>query len=74
MQKCGNPIFGKNFFLVILASQVAGFLNQPFLQNKLMKQPNFLHVDTNSQKLKVERSFLGWAWSKVCVTSLVSGL
>ena len=74
MQKCGNPIFGKKIFLVILASQVAGFLNQPFLQSKLMKQPNFLHVDTNSQKLKVERSFLGWAWSKVCVTSLVSGL
>ena len=74
MQKCGNLIFGKKFFLVISANQVAEFLNQPFIQNKLMKQPNFLHVDTNSQKLKVERSFLGRAWSKVCVTSLLSGL
>ena len=36
------------------ANQIAGFLNQPFLQNKWMKQPNILHVDTNSQKLKVD--------------------
>ena len=25
-----------------------------FLQNKLMKQPQFLHADTNSQKFKVD--------------------
>ena len=38
---------------MLSANQIAGFLNQPFLQNKLMKQPNILHVDTNLQKLKI---------------------
>ena len=38
-------------------NQIAGFLNQLFLQNKLMKQPLFLHVDTSSQKLKVDQKF-----------------
>ena len=33
------------------AIQILGCLNQAFLQNKLMKQLHFLHVDTNSQKL-----------------------
>ena len=32
----------------------------PFLQNKSMKQPNSLHVDTNSQKLKVDWKLFGW--------------
>ena len=31
-------------------NQIRGFSNQLFLQ----KQPHFLHVDTNSQKLKVD--------------------
>ena len=35
------------------ANQIAGFFNQSYLQNKLMKQFDFFHVDTNSQKLKV---------------------
>ena len=39
------------------AKQIASFLNQIFLQNKSMKQPHFLRVDTNSQKLKVDRKF-----------------
>ena len=39
---------------MVSGNQVPGFLNQPFLQNKLMKQLNSLHVDTNSQKLKVD--------------------
>ena len=47
---------GKNIFPEILAkmlsaNQIAGVLNQLFLQNKSMKQPHFLHVDPNSQKL-----------------------
>ena len=29
-----------------------------------MKQPHFLHVDTNSQKLKGDENIFGWAWSK----------
>ena len=44
------------------------------LQNKLMKQPNFLRVDTNLQKLKDEWKFFGYAWSKIGVANLVSGL
>ena len=39
-----------------------------------MKQPHFLHVDTNSQKLKVDEKCLGWACSKMGVANLVSGL
>ena len=27
-----------------------------------MKQPDFLHVDTNLLKLKVDQKFFGWAW------------
>ena len=46
------------------ANQNAGFLDQLFLQKKFMKQPDFLHVDTNSQNLKVVRKYFGWTWSK----------
>ena len=44
---------------MLSANQIAGYLNQPFLQNESMKLPNFLHVDTNSQKLKVDRKIFG---------------
>ena len=40
-------------------NQIAGFSNQLFLQNKLIKRPQFLHVDTSAQKLKVDGKFLG---------------
>ena len=40
---------------MFLANQVAGFFNQPYLQNKSMKQPDFLQVDTNSHKLKADQ-------------------
>ena len=49
-----------------------GFLNQPLLQNKLMKRPLFLHADTNSQKLKVDQKFFGWAWLKMGVANLMT--
>ena len=39
-----------------------------------MKQPNFLHVHTNSQKLRVDQQFLGWAWSEMGLANLVSKL
>ena len=48
---------------MLSANQIAGFLNQLFPQNKSMNQPHFLHVDTNSQKFKVDRKCFGWAWS-----------
>ena len=38
--------------------------------NKLI----FLHVDTDSQKLKADQKFIGWAWGKMGVASLVTGL
>ena len=49
------------------ASQIAGFLRQPPLQNKSMKQLHFLNVNTNLQKLKTHRKFsVGhgqkWVW------------
>ena len=59
-----NPIFGKIFVPdiwteILSANRIVGFFNQPFLQNKSMKQPDFLHVNTNSRILKVIRIFLG---------------
>ena len=71
-----KPIFGKIFVPEIWAkmfsaSQIAGFFNEPYLQNKSMKQPDFLHVDTNSHKLKVDQKiFFGGGG----VSSLVPGL
>ena len=34
----------------------------------------FLHVHTNSYKLKVDQENFGWTWSKMGVVSLVTGL
>ena len=56
------------------ANQIAGFFNQPYLQNKSMKQPDLLHVDTNSHKLKVDKKTEGLAWSEMGVASRVTGL
>ena len=56
------------------ANQITRFLIQLFLKNKSMKQPHFLHADTNSQKLKVLRKFFAFAWSKMSVANLVTGL
>ena len=39
-----------------------------------MKQPHFLHFDTNSQKLKVDWKVFDGAWSKMSVANVVSGL
>ena len=39
-----------------------------------MKQFHFLHVDMNSQKLKVDQKFYDWVWSKMGVADLASGL
>ena len=54
-----NLIFGKIlvpeiWVKIVLANEIAGFLNQLYLQNKIMKSSDFLHVDTNSFKLKVD--------------------
>ena len=62
---CTNPIFEKIFVpeiwtKMLSANQIAGFFNQPCLQNKSMKQPDFLYVDTNSHKLKVNQKIWGW--------------
>ena len=39
---------------MLLANEIAGFVNQLYLQNKIMKNSDFLHVDTNLLKLKVD--------------------
>ena len=38
--------------------------------NKLI----FLHVDTDSQKLKADQTLIGWAWSRMSMASLVMKL
>ena len=40
----------------------------------MMKKPDFLHVDTDPWKLKMDQKILGWAWSKMGLATLVSGL
>ena len=60
---CTNPIFGKIFVpgiwvKMFSVNQFAEFLNQPYLQNKSMKSPDFLHVNSNSHKLKVDQRIL----------------
>ena len=55
---------------MLSANQIAGFLNQ----NKLTKQPNFFLVNTNLRKLKVDPLFSGWAWSRMGLANIVSGL
>ena len=59
---------------MLSAIQVAGFLNQAFLQIKSMRQSHFLPVDTNLQKLKIDGKVLVGACSKMSVVNLVSGL
>ena len=54
--------------------QIAGFLNQLFLQNKSMKQAHILHVDTKLQKLKVHRKFFVCSWSRMGEANMVCGL
>ena len=56
--KCSQPIRLQDFF------------NQPLIWNKSVKQPDFLHVDTNSHKLKVDQKVFGWEWSKIGVAIL----
>ena len=76
---CTNPIFGKILVPEIWAKmfsnkEIAGFFNQPYLQNKSMKYPDFLHVDTNSNRLKIDQIILVLVWSEMGVASLVMGL
>ena len=56
------------------ANEIGRFFNQSYLQNKSMKWTDFLHVDTNSHKVKVFQKMFGWVWSEMGVSSLVMGL
>ena len=56
------------------ANQIAGFFNQPYLQNKSVKKPDFMYVDTSLRKLKVDQKRFGWTWPKMGVANLVTGL
>ena len=44
---------------MLSANQIVRFFSHPYLQNKPMKLPDFLHVATNSYKLGVNQNFLG---------------
>ena len=59
---------------MVSVNQIPGFLNQPFLQNILMKQPHFLRVYTNSEKVKADRKLFVERDQKTSVANLVSGL
>ena len=51
--------------------QIEWFLNQLFLQTKSMKQAHFLHVDTKSQKLIVDRKFFVCSWTRMGEANMV---
>ena len=65
---CGtNLIFQKNFVPDIWAkifssNQIPGLFNEPYHEDKLIKEPDSLHVDAISGKLKV---IFEWTWSKM---------
>ena len=64
-----NLIFGKILVLgklgkwvkMLVVNEIAGFLNQLYYQNKIMKNTDLLHVYTNLLKVKVDWKILGWA-------------
>ena len=45
-----------------------------WILRELVRLPDFLHAGTNSCKLKGDSIFLGWAWPKMGVASLVMRL
>ena len=62
-----NSILGKNLVpemwgKILSANQIAGFLDGVYIQNKMMKKPDFLHVDKDSWKLKGNWKILEWVW------------
>ena len=55
----------KFFFLEIWAKMfsaihIAGFFNQPYFKSRSVKESDFLHVDINSHKLKIDHKIFGW--------------
>ena len=53
----GNIVFVRYRPKCFQHIRLQNFLVNFFFLNKSMKQPHFWHVDTNSQKLKVDRKF-----------------
>ena len=63
----GNILVPEIWAKMFSANQTAQVFNQSYLQKKSMKWPDFLHVNTNSLKLKVDQKILGghgqkWVW------------
>ena len=50
----GNILVPEIWAKMLLANEIENFLNQLYLQNKMTKNPEFLHVDTNLLKLIVD--------------------
>ena len=51
---------------MLLANQIARFLDQLYLKNKLMKKPYLIHVDTDSWELKLIQKYwggFGYKWT-----------
>ena len=59
---------------MFLATQIAGFFDQLYLQNKSLKWPHFLLVDTNLHVLKLDQNIFGCALSKLGLASLTMEL
>ena len=70
-----DPIFEEIFvpeiwMKMFSANQIAGFFHQPYPQDRSVKQPEFLLVDTNSHNLKVKILQLRAKFQTVMVTCL----
>ena len=50
--------------------QIAGFLNQPLLQNKSKKQPHFLHVDKIHKNQTLIKKFKIHSFSRMELNGL----
>ena len=68
------PYLGKIWFLRYGPKCSWPIRLQDFKINYISKKPHFVHIDTDSWKIEVDWKILGWAWSKMGVATLFSGL
>ena len=63
LQKIFENFASSDMYKNVFGQSDCRILNKLHLYDENMKKLDFLHVDTNSLKLKVDRKILVWAWS-----------
>ena len=71
-----NPPFGKDLVPEMQALSHSGCrsFKSTISPEQIDETASFLHFDTSYYKLKVNQKIFVWAWSKMVVTNLHSGL